>query len=143
MLSQFEDLDVIGLVNISQTNRLRTWLSSKNVGSFWLDGAEVVDGRTFFAQATIDLPQPENMPPKSWNGFLDNLRSALYETQLEQIIFVWVHADRMLDHGLNDLIIASDVLTMVSREVGSHDAHYKHLKSFWAILLGTGPNFPE
>ena len=141
MKSDFDELGVVGLVNISRSNELRTWLQNNHIDSFWLYGSKVVDGLSFFAQAAVDIPQPEEMPARSWNGFLDNLRSVLYETHSKRVVFVWLDVDKMLDHGLNDLIIATDILTSVAREIGSNDASYKHIEAFWTVLLGSGANF--
>jgi Barstar (barnase inhibitor) len=103
-----------------------------------LDGREVRDAASFIQRAAIDLPMPAGVTPRRWSGLVDALWQALSELEEPGIAIVWTDADRMLEGGLGDLLLAADCFTDVARQV--YEARELVVKVF---LVGDGINFPR
>jgi hypothetical protein len=131
------DLSVLNLVSMSDRDALREALSGWGYRVVELRGEDVVDKASLFLRATSDLPSLEEVAPTNWSGFGDGLMSMVFELEHPKVALLWTSAHRMLESGLADLLVATDVL------VGNSRLAYAQDITFLTFLLGDGPNFPR
>lgn len=129
------DLSVLSLVSITDRDSLRETLSGWGYRVVELRGESVIDRVSLFSQATRDLPSLEEVAPTNWSSFGDGLTSMVFELEHPKVALLWTSAHRMLETGLADLLVATDVLVGISRLVYSQEI------TFLSFLLGDGPNF--
>ncbi len=79
----------------------------------------------------------EEGAPTNWSSFGDGLTSMVFELEHPKVALMWTSAHRMLESGLADLLVATDVL------VGNSRLTYAQDITFLTFLLGDGPNFPR
>jgi len=131
------DLSVLNLVSMSDRDALRETLSGWGYRVVELRGEDVVDKASLFARATGDLPSLEEVAPTNWSSFGDGLTSMVFELEHPKVALIWTSAHRMLESGLSDLLVATDVL------VGNSRLAYAQDITVLNFLLGDGPNFPR
>jgi Barstar (barnase inhibitor) len=107
-----------------------------------LDGADVHDKESLLRQAERDLPFPPDLPPRGWDGFADGLWNGLAGLEATEVAIVWTHADRMLESGLEDLLVAARLLASLSAQVGTTERGFPRELVLRTFLAGAGANFP-
>jgi hypothetical protein len=136
-------LGVVTLVNQASQESLLQTLETWGERVFVLDGSNVHDGETFLAQAAHDLPLTQRAH-YHWAGFPDDLWGWLLKVEDQDVSLVWSHADRMLDGGLADLLLAVECVSGVARQVyDPTESGFPREMSLRLFLLGEGANFPE
>jgi hypothetical protein len=132
----------VNLVSEDDIDSLRAFLDGHGYRAFEIDGEAITDAETFFAEGVSSLPQD---PPLSgrvnWDALRDSLWGGLDELGAGQVAFVWTHVDRMLEHGLGDLLIAVGCFTQLGFEVATKQHGISQPVSLLIFLLGKGDNF--
>lgn len=137
-----DGLDILNLVSGQQQEQLETALQGWGFTVLTLDGAAVHDKQSFLQQAGADIANPSVRPPRSWDGLVDYLRSALSAYRGSDVALVWTHADHMLEGGLGDLLKAVACLDLVAQEILSGGSGFATPNRFHVFLSGDGVNFP-
>jgi|GEM_PF-1461778 len=136
-------LGLVTLVNQASQNRLMRTLETWGERVFVLDGSGVHDGETFLVQAARDLPLTQRAR-YHWAGFPDDLWGWLLKVEDQSVSLVWEHADRMLNGGLADLLLAVECISGVARQVyDPSESGFPREMNLRLFLLGEGTNFPE
>jgi len=129
------DLSVLNLLSMTDREALRETLLGWGYRVVELRGENVTDKAGLFSQAARDLPSFGEVAPTNWSSFGDGLTSMVFELEHPKVALLWTSAHRMLETGLADLLVATDVLVGISRLVYSQEI------TFLSFLLGDGPNF--
>jgi hypothetical protein len=121
---------------VSETDRpaLTRILAAKDFEILHLDGSSVRDRATLFAAVRDQLLGDGRCD--SWDDFQRGIEDIAWARDPQRYALVWTHAEHMLGAGLSDLLLASDVLAVVSRSL------YPASILFVLFLCGTGPGFP-
>lgn len=131
-MASLPSLAVVNYVAGEDRDALLRLLAADGYRTLELDGESVHD-RSSFLRATGGLLGGD--AAEGWEELRDRLRErvALHSRSC----LVWTDADRMLDHGLADLVAALDALAGISRTLYARDL------VFLTFLLGAGANFPR
>jgi len=136
-------LGLVNLVSQASQERLMRTLEGWGERVFVLDGSVVHDGETFLAQAARDLSLTQRAR-YHWAGFPDDLWGWLLKVEDHDVSIVWAHADRMLNGGLADLLLAVECVSGVARQVyDPSESGFPREMNLRLFLLGEGANFPE
>ena len=100
-----------------------------------IDGSEVRDQTTLLAAARRDVPGVEAFKPHNWSSFADAMGDDVFDFE-ERVALLWTDAHRMLEGGLADLLVATDLLAGLARYAYSQEV------TFVTFMVGDGPNFP-
>lgn len=137
--------DVV-LVNDQDTAELLAALEAQGYVILLLDGSAARGKDSLLDAFDRDVPVPGLKSAGSWDAFADCVWQRVMEGEAgEAAALVWTHADRMLDHGLEDLLAAVTTLTRVSKQVESaaeREPESGAPAAFRTFLVGAGPNFP-
>lgn len=107
-----------------------------------LDGADIHDQESLLRQAERDLPFPPDLPPRGWDGFLAGLWNGLAGLDSAEVAIVWTDADRMLEGGLEDLLVAARLFGSLASQVGTTERGFPRETVLRTFLVGEGRNFP-
>jgi hypothetical protein len=140
---QISSLEIITPVDQASQPELEAALRQAGFRICHLDGRDVTDAASFLARAATDLPMPAGVTPRRWSGFVDALWQALHELEEPGVGIVWIHADRMLEGGLGDLLVIADCFTAVARQVYDAEDGSGRALVLKVFLLGDGANFPR
>src|SRR4051812_26900600 len=97
----------VNCLHRNSLNDLKLSLSEKGFRIFELDGENIKDAESFFFESVKLLPQD---PPLSgsvnWDAFLDSLWGGLDNLGEKRVSVIWTKAERMLERGLPDILMA-------------------------------------
>jgi hypothetical protein len=143
MEKDFGKMRVINFVNQDSLDDLRQLLHQHGFRMIDLDGQNITDADSFFAATAEQLPQdPELVGQKAnWDALLDSLWGGLVLLEENRVALLWLHADRMLHQGLPDLLIATEVLRDLARQVSTTEHGGSHPILLQIFLVGGGENF--
>jgi hypothetical protein len=123
---------------------IRTVLASSGFTIFELADANVTNIETFFRAVVGAVP---NDPPLSGrpnlDAFVDSVWECFQQLGVARIAVLWKHADKMLNGGLQDLIIICDLFQEIARTLTTTCEGRTSPVIFHLILFGNGPNFPR
>ncbi len=123
-------------VSQSDLDNLLDTLQQRGYRVVFLDGSSVISKASLFTQVEKDFPLPEDYKRvHNWASFEDDLWNMVFSFEEDRIALVWSHVERMLDGGLEDFVMAADVLTGLSRLV------YEKEIDLSIFFVGEGPNF--
>ena len=135
-------LRVVNFVSSNSIANVRQFLNQNGFSIFELDGHNVVDAQSFFPAAIRLFPQD---PPLSgrvnWDAFLDSLWGGLDNLGEKRVAFIWTHAEKMLDHGLEDLFIAAECFQQLASDVATDKYGISQPLELLVFLVGEGRNF--
>ena len=104
----------------------------------------ISDLETFFHAVVSVVP---NDPPLSGrpNGdaFLDSVWEGFRQLGVDKIAIFWNSADMMLNGGVQDLIMISDLFQEIARALRGTGGGKLPSFLLYLILFGRGPNFPR
>jgi hypothetical protein len=107
-----------------------------------IDGAEVRDARSFFAQAKRTLPlDPPLEGTVNWDAFSDSLWQGIDNLSTPRMALLWTAVHNMLERGLTDLLAAADALSSVARSVRDPSSGIDRPTDVLLFFVGQGTNF--
>jgi hypothetical protein len=119
-------------------------LIASGFATFDLAGDRISDLETFFRTVISVVP---NDPPLSGRPHLDALLDSVWEgfrvLGSEKVAILWKDADKILDRGLQDLIIISDLFQEIGRTLRGTEKGKLPRFLLFLVLFGNGPNFPR
>jgi len=126
-------LSVINYAPMHRLAELHEVLEEANYHVLHIDGAGVSDADAFLKAVSAQLLEGELI--SNWDSFADVMENYIASLDSDRTALIWSDTQNMLTGHLGDLIMATNVLTGVSRElyVGHH--------TFVTFLIGTGSNF--
>jgi hypothetical protein len=119
-------------------------LATSGFTIFELPDDQISDIEAFFRAVVQVVPTD---PPLSGrlnaDAFVDSVWEGLRLLGADKVAILWESADRMLNRGLQDLIVISDLFQEIARSLrGTGGGRLPHF-SIHLILFGSGPNFPR
>ena len=133
---------IVNLVNQESLEFLKRFLSQNSFRIFELDEHDIKDAQSFFIRSVSLFPQD---PPLSgrvnWDAFLDSLRGGLDQLGEKRVAFVWTDAEKMLEHGLADLLIAVGCFEQLAADVATSEDGISKAVELLVFLVGKGDNF--
>jgi hypothetical protein len=135
---------VLSCVNAQSLDALEEILREMDYKVYELDGSRIEDAQTFFQIATDVLPLD---PPLTqggqvnWDALSDSMWGGLDRLGEPRVAIVWTRAERMLDHGLPDLLVASTCFQDVAVSVHSPQDGISTIVDLLVFLVGEGDNF--
>jgi hypothetical protein len=127
-------LEPLTCVRWSDRDALLTAIHGWGIEPLVLDGAGVTSGAALWKAVGEQLPMPEGLLPKSWDGLKDILFEVL--SSAEQVALVWDHAEALVTGDLQDFIAASEILS----DVIISAARERHVQA-WVLLVGEGAGY--
>lgn len=142
MVSNVEQLRVVNLVNQKSLDDLKCFLHQNDFRIFELDGETVKDKASFFTKAGEQLPhEPGLVAQSSWDAMVDTIGGGLAKLGDKRVAFVWTKAEKMIERGLPDLLIAVDCFQQLSSDVATTKHGFPHPMLLRIFLVGEGDNF--
>ncbi len=135
---------VLSCVSAQSLDALETVLREMDYKIFEINGSRIEDAETFFLIATDVLPLD---PPLTlggrvnWDALSDSMWGGLDRLGEPRVAIVWTRAERMLDHGLSDLLIASYCFRDVAISVHDPQTGISTIVDLLIFLVGEGNNF--
>jgi hypothetical protein len=139
-------LKVLNFVDLRALPELEGFLKASGFRLLYLDGTHVTDRDSFLEQAAKSLPQPDDLVAvHSWDAFEDSLANGLAAATDDRAAIIWTHAEKMLEGGLSDLVIITNILMDVARSFSIPRPGLPHPSplAFCTVLAGVGLNFRE
>ncbi len=135
-----DHLPLLSCISMDDAGRLKAFLRDQRFRLVELDGSSVDDAESFFKKVKSLLPlDPPISGAVNWDALSDSLWGGLDELREARVALLWLHAEKMLHHGLCDLLSAVDCLQSVARSF--NDNAGSNRIELLIFLLGTGPNF--
>lgn len=123
---------------------IRSVLASSGFSIFEISGENISDLEGFFKAVVNVVP---NDPPLSGSpnadAFLDSVWEGFNNLGADRVAILWKTSELMLNGGLQDLIIISDLFQEVARSLRSNAGGRLSRFLLYFILFGSGPNFPR
>lgn len=142
MLVVTNKLRVINCVNSSSLQSLDRFLRESGFTVFELNGKQVEDAQSFFAESIKILPQdPQLNGNINWDAFTDSLWGGLANLGQDRVAIIWTNADRMLEHGLQDLLVASGCFEHIASTMATTKYGLARPVQLLVVLVGEGNNF--
>lgn len=111
---------------------------------FELTGDHISNMESFIQAAVRVVP---NDPPLSGrpnaDAFLDSVWEGFRLLGVDKVAILWKNADTMLNGGLQDLLVISDLFQEVARSLRGSGGGKVPSFLFYLILFGRGPSFPR
>ena len=95
-----------------------------------------------FGRPSAISPFLRDLPPRGWDGFLAGLWNGLAGLDSAEVAIVWTDADRMLEGGLEDLLVAARLFGSLASQVGTTERGFPRetvLRSSSSARGGTSP----
>ncbi|SRR6266542_1030614 len=143
-MADYNRFGLIACVNQGELASLRAMLITDGFRLFQLNGSNVHDRSTFLEEASRALPHEPGVEVVSkWDALVDSLWGGLAIEETSNVTFLWTDAQRMLEHGLPDLLTAVSCLEHLARQVATPSAGFPRAVRLITFLLGEGDNFPR
>ncbi|PYS30269.1 MAG: hypothetical protein DMF75_16190, partial [Acidobacteria bacterium] len=98
--------------------------------------------QAFFIEAARILPQdPPLIGNINWDALTDSLWGGLAELGKERVALIWTNAQRMLEHGLQDLLIANGCFEHIASTMATTKYGISRPIMLVVFLVGEGNNF--
>ncbi len=133
---------VLSCVSAQSLDALETVLREMDYKVFEIDGSRIEDAQTFFQIAKNILPlDPPTSGRVNWDALSDSVGGGLDLLGEPRVAFVWTRVERMLDHGLSDLLMASYCFRDVAISVHDPQTGISTIVDLLIFLVGEGNNF--
>jgi hypothetical protein len=137
-------LRTVNCINTSCLSEVREFLRQNGFHLFELDGEQVRDAASFFHAVVRSLPlDPPLSGSVNWDAFIDSVWGGLDDLGEERVALVWIAAERMLEKGLPDLLIAVDCFQQLAASVRAPDTGISTPALMLVFLIGDGENFKQ
>lgn len=130
-------------VNIEERSDLIDQLTTLGIPYFVLDGRNVNDSKTFFAEAarTLPLDPPLLGTKRNWDAFTDSVFGGLDLLAQSRVVFILDNADRIIEESLMDLITICLVMHEAIMKVMRTSTNITVPVRLAFILLGSAQGF--
>ncbi len=136
------NLRTINCVNFQSVSKVKSFLSQRGFYIFELDGEHVKDAQSFFREAVNLFPQdPQLSGSVNWDAFLDSLWGGLDKLGKGRVAFIWTKVEKMLVHGLPDLLVAVECFSQLASDVNNTETGITCRVELLVFLIGEGDNF--
>jgi hypothetical protein len=140
----FDRLRRVSCVALDSLADLQSRLAGQGYRIFVLDGRDIKDTASFFANSAKVLPQdPPLGPAPNWDSWLDSVWGGLDALGAERVALLWTDVNSMLDGGLPDLLVAVECLLDLTERLSNPEMRITDSVSLRVFLLGNGRNFPR
>src|SRR6266404_6912964 len=144
MLPELTKFRVINCVSQEALARLRSFLNDNGFSIFELDGTKIDDAPSFFIESAKKLPQDPSLSGNvNWDAFIDSIWGGLAELGKERVAFIWTNDQRMLEHGLKDLLTANGCLEHIASTMNTTKYGISRPVKLLVFLVGEGNNFKQ
>jgi Barstar (barnase inhibitor) len=135
-------LPIVSCISSRSLDALRARLHEEGFKVYELDGRSIEDGDSFFAAIQDSLPfDPPISGRVHWDALSDSLWGGLAELAAPRVAILWTGVERMLDHGLCDLLSAVDCLRDVAESVANAAHGIPQTVDLFVFLVGEGKSF--
>jgi hypothetical protein len=132
-------LPLLSCVNAADLAALRAALQHAGYHIVELDGTGIEDGVSFFQVARGALPlDPPLGGGMSWDAFSDSLWGGLDVLGTKRVAILWTAVERVLEHGLQDMLQVVECVLDVARSVGDAKSGIAIPVEVRFILVGRG-----
>ena len=142
MITHLQKLRIYNFVEDSYLNELKEELRQNEYYIYELNGKDITDARSLFAEIKKTLPQDPPLSGKvNWDAFLDSIWGGLDELGKEKVAIVWTNVENMLESSLPDLVTAIELFRDLALSVSNPDTRISVPVSLTIFLVGDGNNF--
>lgn len=95
----------ISCINKKSITELKKHLRENGYHIYEIDGTEIINAKTFFAEIVKVLPQnPPLSGRENYDAFTDSVWEGIVDLELDKVAILWTDVNNILNGGLEDLL---------------------------------------
>ena len=141
MNTNFDKIPILSCVNVQSLDNLRNQLKRASNHVLELNGKEIKDAASFFAEVKQKFPLDPPLQKGGWDAFSDSFWGGLDEIKKPQVAIIWVCSENIVEKALADFLTAIDCLLQVARDVATSAYGISIPVKVHIFLIGSGVSY--